>query len=332
MMKQKVLYVFVAALFSTAGMAQNTSTSDTYGDGNVSITTQVGNGLTADIDQGTSNQPSNFNKATIIQGSNADGIPVDGVDATNSYDSEAKIVQTGGTANREDPNHTATIIQLGRDNNADISQSGTHHTATITQVGDSNASDISEGVDNFVKIDQSGSDHKATIAQTGNSNDADITQDGNGDTATITQTGDLNDADITQTGDNNVATIGQTGNDHYADIDQSGNFNNTEVTQATSYNKATIDQSGNYNKAIVNQSGLGLSGALNTVDIDQNNDGNWASATQTDVSGNTINITQTSNSSSATVLATEGGGLNSTTALQDGTSNTITVNQTLTDS
>ncbi|MFD2432093.1 hypothetical protein ACFSO9_00225 [Mesonia maritima] len=95
-----------------------------------------------------------------------------------------------------------------------------------------------------------------------------------------------NTSDVKQTGESNIATVNQAGN-NTSDIDQEFTSNTATVDQS-GINQSTVNQSGNVggnsasgmnNDADVDQE-TSQGGQLQTSDIQQQGDGNYAKAMQ----------------------------------------------------
>jgi len=222
--------------------------------------------------------------------------------------------------------NTATITQVGSDNQADITQQDENnsHTATITQNGNENQATIDQTADAW------GAGANATITQTGNLNyaeslvrngyhayvDAVITQTGNENIAiqnfTPGTAWNSTDGTILQDGFSNEAyqTWGYIGTDYSSKLDatQIGDDNYAEQKSGRNGNDGDVYQEGDLNYAYQD-----LGGRTNIADTSQIGDQNWAE------------IHQLGNSNVATQSQT--GDLHSSIITQTGNGNTANVVQ-----
>lgn len=85
---QTVLAIAVASLLSTGAMAQNILEETSYGDGNVTITDQLGTTLSSTIKQGVSGAPNDTNTAKVLQDGTSNLSTIDQVGDSNKVGGE----------------------------------------------------------------------------------------------------------------------------------------------------------------------------------------------------------------------------------------------------
>ena len=304
----KKLFVDLILVFSIAsfGFAQNTSTVNTTGNNNTTLTTQTGS-----------------NVATINQ------IKVDWSSATQTQNGTGNIAEIKqetyfwGPGNNSDHN-TAAQEQYGQSNNALIWQKPDpnlgHNTAVQYQNGSTNKLIAWQfAVNGEVHQDQIGNNNEAHSYQTGFNgyvkqyqegmqNIAAVDEQGGGgwvtgNIAMQTQIGNWNKTEISQygtggskTAQGNQAYVDQEGSDNWAGeglfsnglfgIYQEGNYNISTVTQNNNVNKSQVFQYGDNNSATVTQNGApGLFGTygdyVNKSTVTQTGNNNNGTVTQT---------------------------------------------------
>ena len=272
------------------------------------VTTQLGEGNTADIDQGqtnaspppnrsgqqiTVNQTGDFNASTSDQRGNEANASITQSGAMNV----SGVAQIG----LED---FAVVTQSGNGNESTVDQTGNFNDAFVTQSGDGNISGVVQdggAQSSLATVNQDGSSNESNILQTDiiggapvsprSSNIAFVSQLGDRGSSTIRQGGATNgnnDAQvfqvgadetsvIEQTGDRNLALVSsQSGGGNYSLIVQPGSDNEARVDQASGDNFSDVFQSGSFNEADVNQ----LSTSGNVSYVTQNGTGNMAMVNQ----------------------------------------------------
>ena len=204
--------------------------------------------------------------------------------------------------NQEDGSTTATVAQTGL-----------RGVSTINQISirDDDGSRTWDGVyANTAIVNTSGTDTVSTITQNSYSGYANVQQSGTATTSTIWQTARNANATVSQIGGSNNAS----------NIEQSGlNIGDSGLT-------ATVTQIGGIgNQSTIIQTAGTVSAGLTATVIQDGGSGLRAFITQEGMD-NVADITQFGNDNTANVyqLATNNA---STTILQSGTGNTVTVNQ-----
>ena len=108
-----------------------------------------------------------------------------------------------------------TVVEFGRQvQPVTIDQSSQFNVADIIQItrsGTPTATIVQTGMDNVAQIFQRGVSTSATITQFGAMNSANIRQVGNTTNSLLTQTGNLNTGAITQFGMSNSSVVSQSG-------------------------------------------------------------------------------------------------------------------------
>ncbi|MFK8057443.1 MAG: hypothetical protein AB8F78_15065 [Saprospiraceae bacterium] len=269
---KSILFAALVAGASTA-VAQNTATSEQYGDGNSSDISQT-TANTAVVLQGTSTNASTDNVAEVTQygtnSGNGAGVFItqkNDVYATPVHNNIAFVEQ--GVNDNASADNTATVNSNGHRNRSITAQDGTGNVASITQVGRYNTADGGSwqvgSAPTLYGIKQVGNNNDYSISQNGRDNRARSTAEGNDNMLTVSQgpvsTGNISSfgensvRDFTD-GDGNSATISQVGRGNHSYRDVDGNDNQlAQVTQNGNYNKSLIAITGNSNDMAFNQQG-----------------------------------------------------------------------------
>lgn len=179
----------------------------------------------------------------------------------------------------------ATIEQTGDFNSSVLNQDGLENEGTVIQLGDDNIADLSQenpqdqsGNSAFVK--QGTIDGCigciATINQNGSGNFVGVLQDGEDNETTVNQnTG----------GDDNFALVGQSGNNNQATFNQEGGGNTALSAQLGDNNAFVVNQLNDDNFISVNQFGGAGSGPGGPITVTQEG-GGFAVIIQESVVGN----------------------------------------------
>jgi trimeric autotransporter adhesin len=261
---------------------------------------------------------SKFNKGTINQIGNSD---VGTINQNNrSNNNEATLTQAGFGG------HTATVNQNGSPtgvsstNKAVVGQTGVLNQATVNQLGiDINAGGVGNSNNNQAFVTQAGQNNKAFVNQNDGSfsNVATVNQAGGG-------AGDLATIDQNTNAYTNAATINQgslsTGG-NTASVLQQNTFSNGGT--ATINQNTTIGGGGNVGALVQGTPGAGTQSNGNAATLSQQGSFNQARLEQID-DLNTASITQTGNYN---IVRNVSGAVGSF-AVQNGTSNTLTITQT----
>lgn len=249
--------------------------------------------------------------------------------------------------------NTSTITSTGNDNQASATQCGSNEAAIEQIANNSTATQIQNGDGNKADLDQKGGwpagstviNETGYQEQLGNNNQATLWQlaDGGngGNNANQLQQGDNNKAitwqhtvnaiaDQDQIGNGNEAHIYQTGFNGFVKQEQIGTGNIAAVDEQggggwVSGNKAEQIQTGNWNKSEISQYGTGgaKSAQGNEAYVTQNGHDNWAGEGL--YSTHLWGIYQEGNDNTATV--TQNLNVNKSQVLQVGNNNLATVSQ-----
>lgn len=310
-----------AIAFAVSSFAQNNNaTLNQNGSSNNSSTSQSGQSQQANIYENGAG-----NKSTTTQ--------------TGAFQQNVDVIQNGD--NNEARSHqdnaagTGNFVKITQNtsttgfNLATVDQSGKNMNATILQQGNATnslASVLQRGPQSGGQSGSAGDGQHAFITQTnGDNNKGYITQESNWgmgqfNTATIDQSGGSNNLatvnQLTSVGYNEVGTIIQVGSSNIGLVQQENFYASGET--------ATLTQIGSNNHGYLRQDIQSATYVVNNmITAYQQGDNNQIDIRQGNGSNNTATLTQLGDFNTIAGLS---GGLSS--ALQSGSSNTLTVLQT----